>query len=124
MIFAVILAGGNGARMGLTDVPKQFLAINNKPILITTVEKFVINNKLKKVIVLSPANWIEHTSDLIKKYILDKYGLNVKVLYGGSVNDGNIKTLEEIPNVDGYLIGGSSLKVDSMKNIVNCVVGE
>ena len=72
-----------------------------------------------------PTNeFINETIGDIKKYILDKYGLNVKVLYGGSVNDGNIKTLEEIPNVDGYLIGGSSLKVDSMKNIVNCVVGE
>ena len=72
-----------------------------------------------------PTNeFINETIGDIKKYILDKYGLNVKVLYGGSVNDGNIKTLEEIPNVDGYLIGSSSLKVDSMKNIVNCVVGE
>ena len=74
---------------------------------------------------LVPTNeFIEETIGSIKKYILDKYGLKVKVLYGGSVNDNNISTLEEIPNVDGYLIGGSSLKPESMKTIVNCVIGE
>ena len=74
---------------------------------------------------LVPTNeFIEKTVDGIKKYILDKYGLIVKVLYGGSVNDGNIRALEEIPNVDGYLIGGTSLKPEAMKKIVNCVMGE
>lgn len=94
------------------------------------------NNDIKDIIIayepifsigtgLVPTNeFIEETIGNIKKYILEKYGLNVKVLYGGSVNDGNIATLEEIPNVDGYLIGGSSLKVDSMKKIVSCVIGE
>ena len=32
MIFAVILAGGTGSRMGSTDMPKQFLEIKGKPI--------------------------------------------------------------------------------------------
>jgi len=36
----VIVAGGNGSRMN-TELPKQFLALNNKPILIHTIEVFL-----------------------------------------------------------------------------------
>ena len=44
MIFAAILAGGIGSRMGCTDTPKQFLTLGNKPVIIHTIEKFVIND--------------------------------------------------------------------------------
>ena len=33
MIYAAILAGGKGSRMGSTDVPKQFLELDGKPII-------------------------------------------------------------------------------------------
>ena len=52
MIFAAILAGGIGSRMGCTDTPKQFLTLGNKPVIIHTIEKFVINEKIDKIIVL------------------------------------------------------------------------
>lgn len=32
MIYAGILAGGKGTRMGITDMPKQFLELGSKPI--------------------------------------------------------------------------------------------
>ena len=40
MIFAGILAGGKGTRVG-TNVPKQFLELNGKPVLIRTVNTFL-----------------------------------------------------------------------------------
>lgn len=46
--------------------------------------------------------------DFIKKYILDNYKLNLKVIYGGSVNLNNISNLESL-NLDGYLIGNACL---------------
>ena len=42
MVFGVILAGGVGSRMGNVEKPKQFLKIGGKPILIHTVEKFLM----------------------------------------------------------------------------------
>lgn len=71
MIYAGILAGGKGTRMGNVPMPKQFLMLNDKPILIHTVEKFILNSKFKKIIIASPKEWIHHTEDLIKKYNLD-----------------------------------------------------
>ena len=71
MIFAAILAGGIGSRMGGTDTPKQFLPLGNKPVIIHTIEKFVINDKIDKIIVLTPQNFINHTNHLINQYIDD-----------------------------------------------------
>ena len=68
MIFAVILAGGTGSRMGSADMPKQFLEIKGKPILNHTVEKFLPNPAFEKVIILSPKAWIGHTKEIIRKY--------------------------------------------------------
>ena len=37
MIYAAVLAGGKGTRMGSTDVPKQFIELDGKPIIIHTI---------------------------------------------------------------------------------------
>lgn len=69
MIYAEILAGGKGTRMGNINMPKQFLTLNNKPIIIHTIEKFILNEKFDKILVVTPKEWINHTKDIIKKYI-------------------------------------------------------
>ena len=40
MVSAVVFAGGVGARMKSQDVPKQFLIVDGKPIIIRTLEVF------------------------------------------------------------------------------------
>ena len=57
----------------------------------------------------------------IKKYIYDKYQHTPKVLYGGSVNNQNIRELENILNIDGYLIGGCSIKVLEFIDLIKVV---
>ena len=68
MIFAVILAGGTGSRMGSTDMPKQFLEIKGKPVINHTIEKFLPDPRFEKVIVLSPRAWLGHTREIIRKH--------------------------------------------------------
>lgn len=88
MIFAAILAGGIGSRMGGTDTPKQFLALGNKPVIIHTIEKFVINDDVDEIIVLTPKNFINHTNHLIGKYISNHE--NIVVIEGGETRNGTI----------------------------------
>ena len=71
MIYGAILAGGVGKRMGNAEKPKQFLTIGGKPIIVHTVEKFVVCDEFEKVIVLTPAKWIEHTRNILTKHIPD-----------------------------------------------------
>lgn len=65
MVYGVILAGGVGSRMG-GDKPKQYLNLKGRPIIIYTIEKFFACPGIDKIIVLCPAQWEEHTKDLIK----------------------------------------------------------
>ncbi|MBR4448113.1 2-C-methyl-D-erythritol 4-phosphate cytidylyltransferase [Methanobrevibacter sp.] len=102
MIFAAILAGGIGSRMGGTDTPKQFLTLGNKPVIVHTIEKFVINENIDKIIVLTPKNFITHTNKLINDYIGDSE--NIIVIEGGETrNDtlmNSMKYIEENFGID------------------------
>lgn len=89
MEFGVILAGGVGSRMGNVEKPKQFLTVGNKPILIHTIEKFIVHDAFEELIVLCPKQWIEHTKNLIKKY-LGEDAARVKVLEGGTTRNETI----------------------------------
>ncbi len=95
MIFAAILAGGSGVRMGKVDKPKQFLMLGDKPIIIHTLEKFYINSCFDEIIVLSSKNWMSHTSDIINKFLPDAG--NISVVEAGSVRN------ETIMNAIGYI---------------------
>lgn len=88
MIFAVICAGGIGSRMGNVDKPKQYLKIGNKPIILHTIEKFLISNKFEQIIVLCPNTWISHTQDLVNKYI--EINDRIKVIEGGKTRNDTI----------------------------------
>lgn len=44
---------------------------------------------------------------------------NDKVLYGGSANNDNIDTLKQIDLIDGYLLGGLSLKIDKLEEFLD-----
>ena len=102
MIFAAILAGGVGSRMGGTDTPKQFLMLKNKPVIIHTIEKFIINDEIDKTIVLTPANYINHTNHLIQEYIGSRD--DIVVIEGGKTrNDtllNSIKYIDENFGID------------------------
>ncbi len=54
----------------------------------------------------------------IKDLISEKFGVSLRVLYGGSVNKNNIGELSEISVVDGYLIGGASSKKEEFSTII------
>lgn len=94
-IYAVILAGGIGTRMGNVEKPKQFMEIGGKPIIVHTIEKFMIHNEFQKVIVLSPRQWVNHTKDIIKKYIINSE--KIVVIEGGKTrNDTVMNAIEFI----------------------------
>ncbi len=101
-IYGVILAGGIGTRMGNVEKPKQFMEIGGKPIIIHTIEKFIMYPELDKIIVLSPKAWIRYTQDIINKYINKKE--DVVVIEGGATRNetvmNSIRYIEEHYGLD------------------------
>ena len=51
MNIALIIAGGVGNRMG-QDIPKQFLTVNEKPVIIYTLETFQNHNEIDVIAVV------------------------------------------------------------------------
>lgn len=87
-VFGVVLAGGIGSRMGNVEKPKQFMEVGGKPIIIHTIEKFVVNPEFEKIIVLSPKPWIKYTQDMVRKYIMD--ASKIDVIEGGATRNDTI----------------------------------
>ncbi len=103
MIFAAILAGGVGNRMGEVDKPKQFLTLGDKPILIQTVEKFYLNTHIDEVIVLCHKYWINHTRDLINEFIPNAE--NIVVVEGGELRNDTIMNAVEYIEKEYDVVG-------------------
>ncbi|KAK9447260.1 Triosephosphate isomerase [Limtongia smithiae] len=63
----------------------------------------------------------EAVHDDIRKHLAEKIGKEqadgVRIIYGGSVNGANAKTFNSCPDIDGYLVGGASLKPE-FKDII------
>lgn len=68
---AIILAGGVGSRMGAPQ-PKQFLEINNKPVIVHTILNFENNNSVDAIVIVCLKDWIPYLQQLVDKYHLSK----------------------------------------------------
>lgn len=54
----------------------------------------------------------------IKKFLKKRFGMDIPVLYGGSVNEENVERICKIDGVDGALVGGACLKPERMKELI------
>lgn len=88
MIFAAILAGGTGTRMGNVEKPKQYMLLGDKPIIVHTIEKFFVNQKFEKILVLCPKTWIKPTQDLVNTHIGETD--RIVVIEGGELRNDTI----------------------------------
>lgn len=56
--------------------------------------------------------------DWLAKNVSQEVADKTRIIYGGSVNAKNASDLAKMPNVDGFLVGGASLKADDFATIV------
>lgn len=99
MIYAGILAGGTGTRMGISNMPKQFLDLGNKPIIIHTIEKFLLEPEIEKIVVGVHEDWISHAEDLVEEYI-STFKDRIIIVAGGSDRNTTIENI--IKAIDDY----------------------
>ena len=67
MDYVIIVAGGKGLRMG-TDIPKQFLPIGGKPVLMHTIERFREYSEALQIILVLPATQQPYWEQLCQEY--------------------------------------------------------
>jgi 2-C-methyl-D-erythritol 4-phosphate cytidylyltransferase len=84
---ALIVAGGSGTRMG-TVLPKQFLLLNGKAILLHSVEAFRSAFPEIKFIVVLPEAYLHHASELIAQ---QEYPFEIELVLGGETRFDSVK---------------------------------
>lgn len=89
MATALIIAGGVGKRMGM-DIPKQFIMVDGKPIIIYTLESFQAHPDVDQILVVCKEGWDETLWGYVHQYKLDKVKWIIKggTLGQYSINNG------------------------------------
>ena len=83
----IIVAGGTGSRMQST-VPKQFIEIKGKPIIIHTIEKFMEFDEFINVIVCVHKDYLTDANFMLAEYFPDK---NIQTVVGGETRFHSVK---------------------------------
>lgn len=89
MNIALLTAGGSGTRM-LQDIPKQFMTINDKPIIIYTMEIFEKHPAIDKIIVACKEGWENILESYAKQFGISKLD---KVIQGGKTGHESIRKM-------------------------------
>ena len=71
MVVALLTAAGSGVRMG-QDIPKQFIHVENKPVIIHTMEAFQRHPSIDAIIVVTIPSWIEVLKAYAKQFNITK----------------------------------------------------
>lgn len=87
--YAVIVAGGNGQRMG-TSVPKQFLLINGKPLLWFTLQAFLQTFNDIRIVLVLPEEHISKGEKIITDFE-EKDKDRIKITVGGETRFHSVK---------------------------------
>jgi 2-C-methyl-D-erythritol 4-phosphate cytidylyltransferase len=83
----IIVAGGTGTRMQST-IPKQFIEIKGKPIIIHTIEKFIEFDEFINVIVCVHKDYLTDANFMLAEYFPDK---NIQIVVGGDTRFQSVK---------------------------------
>lgn len=87
MNIAIIIAGGSGRRMG-EDIPKQFINIFDKPVLVYTLEGFQQHPQIDAIEVVCIEGWIDVVWSYARQFNIDKLKW---VILGGKTGQESIR---------------------------------
>lgn len=90
-------------------VVKEDVIVCYEPIFSVNGEIILSNDEISEIV------------SFIKMIFIRNYNAKVRVLYGGGVNEENIKTLSKIEELDGFVLGNISVVAERVLNVVNSI---
>lgn len=72
MAIALIFAGGSGKRMNSAAMPKQFLPMHGKPVIVYTLEHFQEHEEIDSIVIVCIRDWIKKLQRIVNHYGIDK----------------------------------------------------
>lgn len=120
---ALIIAGGSGQRMG-QDIPKQFLTVNEKPVIVYTLEAFQKHVEIDSIAVVCIEGWERVLEAYAKQFNISKLNL---IVPGGDNGQSSIRNglfaLEDKFNKDDIVLIHDGIRpLVSAEIISDCIV--
>lgn len=115
MVYAAVLAGGSGLRMG-GDLPKQFLCVGARPIIIRSIDAFLDSGLVDSIIVAVSADYIEYTRSLIAKFLPD---CEIDVIPGGKNRNETLYNVLKLIKEKGINNDDIILTHDAVRPFIN-----
>jgi 2-C-methyl-D-erythritol 4-phosphate cytidylyltransferase len=113
----VITAGGIGKRMK-SQIPKQFLLLKGKPVLMHTIQCFYDFDKTSQLLVTLPKDWWEYWQRLVKQH---EFNIPITLIDGGVERYDSIKNA--LTHATGSIIGihDGVRPIVSQETITKCI---
>ncbi len=123
MNIALIIAGGSGKRME-QEVPKQFLNVNDKPVVLYTLDAFQKHPDISKIIVACIDGWQEILKAYAEQFHIDKLGW---VVTGGrtgqeSIYNGLMEAKKHYRDTDLIIVHDAIRPMVSQEIISDCII--
>lgn len=123
MVHAMLFAGGTGTRMKSENIPKQFIEVDGKPIIIRTLENFAFHPLVDDIVIACIASGIDHLKKLIEQYRIPKV---INIVEGGSsgfesIHNGLVEVAKNADESDVVLICDGVRPVMSEQLISECI---
>ena len=99
--YIIIVAGGSGKRIK-SNIPKQFIEVNGKSLIVYTIEKFFAYNPAIGMCIVVHRDYLQHLNDLIKKYFPGK---TIRTTIGGDTRFDSVKKGLELMEPDNTVVG-------------------
>jgi 2-C-methyl-D-erythritol 4-phosphate cytidylyltransferase len=115
-ISVIITAGGIGKRMGAV-LPKQFMQIREKPVLMYTIERFYHFDPSMQLIITLPDGWIDYWEELIHDF---EFRIPHRVVVGGTERYHSIKNALNYCNGTHIAIHDGVRPLVSDETLENC----
>lgn len=120
---ALIIAGGVGSRMG-QDIPKQFLTVNEKPVIIYTLEAFQSHAEIDSICVVCVEGWEQVLKAYARQFNITKLDIVVSGGKNGqdSIRNGLFELEKQYSKDDIVLIHDAIRPMVSAEIISDCLV--
>ena len=112
--YALVVAGGKGTRIK-SKLPKQFLELNGKPVLLHTIEAFFRYSEKVKIILVLPKDDFEIWHEIVKKFSFTK---PITLQEGGETRFQSVKRGLEKINGDGLVAIHDGVRPLVSENII------
>lgn len=118
-ICAIVLAAGSGSRMN--NIKKQFLKVNDKPLIYYSLKTLSCCDNIKNIIVVTKEEDVEYTTNIIKEYNFKKV---IKTIKGGALRQDSVYSgLKCVPEEFEYVLIHDSarpfIKKEDVLNVIN-----